>query len=293
MNSKTTMNNKTTMNSKTTMNNNTTMNNQTTATMNIKTIAAALLLTAIPATAGTTVPSLTSPTPVASAAPDWHWRVGLDAWVQALEGDVTIRGRNVDVDFGMDDVLDNLDFAAMGVLEVGCGRWSFLADLNYAELSGSTNTRLTYDTLDLSQFIGNFVVAYNVLENERTHLDVFAGARVNWVDMDASIDLTGPFGLRTRDFHASGSETWVDPIIGARVQQELSDKFFVRAAGDVGGFGVSSDFTWQALAMFGYRINDSANVMLGYRGIGSDYSDGDFGYDCTNHGPLLGFEYKF
>lgn len=262
--------------------------------MKTKTIAAAaILLSAIPATAGTTVPSLTSPTPVASAAPEWHWRVGLDVWVQALEGDITLRGRNADVDFGMNDVLDNLDFAAMGVLEVGCGRWSFLADLNYAALSGSKATSLTYTTLDLNQFIGNFVVAYNVLENGCTHFDVYAGARVNWVDADLDISLTGPFGRRTHDFSGSGSETWVDPIVGARVQQELSDKIFFRAAGDVGGFGVSSDLTWQALAMFGYRINDSANVTLGYRGIGSDYSDGNFGYNCTNHGPLLGFEYKF
>jgi hypothetical protein len=182
--------------------------------------AAAILLSAISASAGTTVPALTSPMPVASVVPEWHWRIGLDAWVQALEGDITLRGRNAEVDLSMDDVLDNLDFAAMGVLEVGCGRWSFVADMNYAELSGSTSTRLTYNTLDLKQFIGHFVVAYKVLENGCTHLDVYAGALVNWVDAELTIDLHGPFGRRTRDFNASGSEIWVDPIIGARVQQD-------------------------------------------------------------------------
>jgi hypothetical protein len=255
--------------------------------------AAAILLSAISASAGTTVPSLTSPMPVASVVPEWHWRIGLDAWVQALEGDITLRGRNAEVDLSMDDVLDNLDFAAMGVLEVGCGRWSFVADMNYAELSGSTSTRLTYNTLDLKQFIGHFVVAYKVLENGCTHLDVYAGALVNWVDAELTIDLHGPFGRRTRDFNASGSEIWVDPIIGARVQQELSDKFFFRAAGDVGGFGVSSDFTWQTTAMFGYRVCEGGSVVLGYRGIGTDYEDGDTSYNCINHGPLLGVEYKF
>lgn len=277
------------MNNKTTVNNKT-MNTKTTAT---KTIAAAMLLSAIPATAGTTVPSLTSPTPMATTESGWHWRVGLNGWIQAVEGDVTVRGRNVDVDWGMDDVLDNLDFAAMGVVEVGRGRWSFVADVDYAELSGSMNTRLTYDTLDLKQFIGNFVVAYNVVDNGTTHFDAYAGARVNSVDMDVSIDLIGPGGLKTRNFDASGRETWVDPIIGARVQQELSDKFFLRAAGDIGGFGVSSDFTWQAAAMFGYRVCENANVVLGYRGIGTDYSDGGTGFNCTNHGPMLGIEYKF
>jgi len=56
---------------------------------------------------------------------------------------------------------------------------------------------------------------------------------------------------------------------------------------------VSSDFTWQALAALGYHLNDSASVLLGYRGIGTDYEDGAFAYDVISHGLLLGFEYKF
>jgi hypothetical protein len=277
--------NKKTMNANAT----TTMN---TKTINIKTIAAAVLLSAIPATAGTTVSSLTTPTPMATTESGWHWRVGLDAWVQALNGDVTVKGRNVDVDFGMDDTLSNLDFAAMGVVEVGCGRWSFVADLNYAEISGDTSFKgavVDIDAdLELDQFIGNFVVAYNVMENESTRFDVYGGVRVNYLSMDLDVDFA-----RIPDRHRSGSETWVDPIIGVRLQQELSDKFFFRAAGDIGGFGAASDLTWQALAMFGYRINDRADVVLGYRGIGTDYESGDFGYNVTNHGPFLGFEYKF
>ena len=85
----------------------------------------------------------------------------------------------------------------------------------------------------------------------------------------------------------------MDPVIGARFQQELSDWFFVRALADIGGFGVSSDLTWQALAALGYHISDAASVAIGYRGIGTDYEDGDFGYDVVSHGLLLGFEYKF
>jgi hypothetical protein len=55
---------------------------------------------------------------------------------------------------------------------------------------------------------------------------------------------------------------FIGGIIGARVEQDLSGKFFFRAAGDVGGFGVSSDFTWQALAMFGYRIDLGINRQI-------------------------------
>ncbi|MGJ8673920.1 hypothetical protein [Rubritalea sp.] len=92
---------------------------------------------------------------------------------------------------------------------------------------------------------------------------------------------------------ADDSNTWVDPIIGVRYQYEFSDKFLFRAVGDVGGFSIASDFTWQAMAAFGYRVNDCGSVLLGYRGIGTDYSDGDFAYDVINHGVVLGYEFTF
>jgi hypothetical protein len=256
--------------------------------MTTKTTAAAMLLSAIPATAGTTAPYLTTSQPVSTTAPAWHWRVGLDVWAQALTGDTMVRGRNVELDLGIDDTLGNLELAAMGVVEVGYGRWSLVADLNYAELSSSRGTARTYSTIDLSQFIGNFALSCNLIDNGATRFDVYAGARVNSLEMDLNMTVA-----KIRNIPLSGSKTWTDPIIGVRFQQNLSEKFFFRAVADLGGFGVSSDFTWQALAMLGYRINDCASVVLGYRGIGTDYQDGQFGYDATNHGPLLGFEYKF
>jgi hypothetical protein len=38
---------------------------------------------------------------------------------------------------------------------------------------------------------------------------------------------------------------------------------------------------------------DNGAILLGYRGIGTDYTDGGFTYDVVTHGPILGFEYRF
>jgi opacity protein-like surface antigen len=250
--------------------------------------ASAILLSAIPAIAGTTAPSLTNTGQLATTTPSWHCRVALYGWATALDGDVTIRGNSVPVDASFSDILDKLDFAAMGAVEVGCGKWSLLADLFYAQLSGSNSRKDVYFESQLSQFIGNFVVAYHVIDTTATRLDVYAGARVNSLDADLDIN-----PRRIGAIHRSASKTWVDPIIGVRFQQDLSNKFFLRMVGDIGGFGVSSDFTWQTMAALGYRTNDNGSVLLGYRGIGTDYSDGNFGYDVISHGLMLGFEYKF
>ena len=261
--------------------------------MNHKTIlSSALLFAAIPANAGTTIPSLTEAQPVATTAESGREvRAALYGWGSALDGDVTLRGFNVPVNSGFDDVLDNLDYAVMGVVEIGRGKWSFLADLFLAQLGASSSKRdLDYD-IQLNQFMGNFTITYNVINDPRMRFDMFAGARVNSLDADLDITRTGI--LRELTFSGTDSKTWVDPVIGARFQQELSDWFFVRALADIGGFGVSSDLTWQALAALGYHISDAASVAIGYRGIGTDYEDGDFGYDVVSHGLFLGFEYKF
>jgi hypothetical protein len=249
-------------------------------------IASAFLLTAIPADAGTTIPALTTHQPLAPAESGWHVRTALYGWATMLDGDVTLRGYNAPVDVAFDEILENLDFSVMGVVEVGRGNWSFMADLFYAELSaGNSKGNLDFD-VQLDQFIGNFAVVRNVIDDSCRRFDVFAGARVNSMDLDLEIN-------RKRSFSGADSQTWVDPVIGFRYQQALSDKFFFRVLGDIGGFGVSSDLTWQGLAAVGYHISDSASVAFGYRGLGVDYSQGDFGYDVISHGLLLGFEYKF
>jgi hypothetical protein len=251
-------------------------------------IASIFLLAAIPASAGTTIPELTNTQPVATTGSGWQIRAALYGWGTALDGDVTLRGNTVPVDAAFEDVFENLDFAFMGAVEIGNGKWSFLADLFYAELSiSNARPNLEFNS-ELDQFVGNFVIAYNIIDQAGTRFDVYAGARVNSLDADLEI-LTNRVGT----FSGSDSKTWIDPVIGARFQQELPNRFFVRALGDIGGFGVSSDITWQALAALGYHISDSAALALGYRGIGTDYEDGQFGYDVISHGLLLGFEYKF
>ena len=113
-------------------------------------------------------------------------------------------------------------------------------------------------------------------------------------------------GLGGVEFGAKSCHDVIVNGIGLAVQ--LDTQFAVAQAGarfgegqfagfsalcGIGGFGVSSDLTWQAMASLGDQINDSAAAALGYRGIGTDCEDGSFGYDVISHGLLLGFECRF
>jgi hypothetical protein len=246
-----------------------------------------LLLLAAASTLHAGTPEETPVTTTPPADEDaWRFRSALYGWGQAFDGTVGIRGLKADVNLDFKDILDDLNFAAMGVFELGKGRWSVLADLNYAEVGDSVtpfskapNFSVDYEQ---KQFLGNFLAIYQVMENPTMKLDVFGGARVNWIELDLD---AGP-GI-------SKDDSWVDPVIGARFEAPLPNDFFFRALGDIGGFGAASDLTWQALAGFGWRFSNSGALLLGYRALGTDYDNGNFSYDMTAHGPVLGLEFKF
>ncbi|MDF1714880.1 MAG: hypothetical protein P1U90_21785 [Akkermansiaceae bacterium] len=260
--------------------------------MKITLINTTFAIAALPAFAGSPVivedPSIITE----SAAPsDWSVSLAIYGWGQALDGEIAIAGNFAPVDLGFDDILENLDFAAMGAIEIGRGRWSFVADMNYAELSSSMTAAsgLKADVAQ-DQFLGNFMIAFQTMNTEKLRFDTFAGVRVNSIGIDLELNDPTTSGV---DFSGSDRQTWVDPIIGFRLQSELTEKLFFRATGDIGGFGVSSDLTWQAMGGFGYRFTESCSGLLGYRAIGTDYTDGGFAYDVTTHGPVIGLGFRF
>ena len=70
--------------------------------------------------------------------------------------------------------------------------------------------------------------------------------------------------------------------------------------GDIGGFGVGSDFSWQALAAYNFEWNfvgHKLNPYLGYRAISVDYEEGSgrrrIGLDFVQHGPVAGLTFKW
>lgn len=73
-------------------------------------------------------------------------------------------------------------------------------------------------------------------------MEVGVGGRL--VNLDMEIDFTrNAIVDGSKDFSKSGSETWFDPIILTRFTETINDNWLLQFRGDVGGFGVGSDFT--------------------------------------------------
>ena len=219
-----------------------------------------------------------------------------------MKGDVksgNLPQTSVDMDFS--DIWDNLDFGAMGTFEARKGRWGVLFDAIYMEISTSATSSRTGPgpigatltanaNLQMEQTMLAAAVTYRVSEGP-TATDVIGGARYSKIEADANIDasLFGQTGVAAR----SGDKDWVDPYVGVRVQHPLADRWTLVGYADVGGFGVGSDLTWQALAGVSYDFSKTVSGKFGYRYLSVDYDKGGFLYDMDSYGLFAGVGFRF
>ena len=93
--------------------------------------------------------------------------------------------------------------------------------------------------------------------------------------------------------------SWFDPFLGARFTIPNTGKWTLMVRGDVGGFGVGSQFAWQVRPTVAYSVSKHWAFGVAYWALGMDYSTGELGagdyfkYDVTTFGPEIGFAYTF
>ena len=263
-----------------------------------------------------------APAPVAPAS---QWRLSFTpyGWLPWLRGDMTVKGRSVDVKVDPIQVLDHLERVPFfGYGEARNGPIALYSDVFYANLgltgsgirsrslaSGITGTLSAAGGLDFEEAVVEVGGAYEVMKlDPHTAVDILAGARYWHQDMSINLalnasltDLGGLDISRGFAIARSGSVDWVDPLIGGRIRYNLApgQDFILR--GDVGGFGVGSQFSWNTLAAYSFAFAKRDGVtysgLLGYRALSADYEQGSgrtkYVYDVVMHGPVTGLTIGF
>jgi hypothetical protein len=223
-----------------------------------------------------------------AARPDepnkWAFDASLYALAPSMSGNVVVKGIPADVDFGLDRILDTLEFGAMGKVRLGYERWALTTDVLYMGLQGSKNGL----TVELDQWMVEPTISYRVSK----YFEPLAGARYN----NLRAELRGP-GILPTPRVPSGTEDWWDPIVGANLTLPLGKHFSLNVRGDIGGFGLGSDLTWQAFPYVSWQFTKWGSLQLGYRWVNSDYETGSgsnrFKYDVLTQGPQVGVTFHF
>lgn len=231
----------------------------------------------------------------------WTVTIAPYFWAAGIKGDVGVRNVEADVDVSFSDILPNLKFGGMLLAEARKDRFgAFFAPL-YIRLGDESHAG-PFDidvTADMSVIGGG--VFYRVAEwtldrpevgrSRKAWIEPLAGVRYTYLGVQ--IDVNGPLGLNP---DANEHRDWVDPIVGASAGIDLSEHWVLMAEGDIGGFGVGSKFTWNALGLIAYRTSLSGidtQIGAGYRALSWDYDHNNFKWDVVLHGPVVGASFRF
>jgi hypothetical protein len=220
---------------------------------------------------------------------DWGFSASVYMWGAGIDGE-TATGDDFDVKFK--DIFDNLDITFMGDFGVNKGKWGFLTDVIYMDIKDennqSLNPILTLREVQIKSWIVTSVVTYRVIQSDRWHLDLQAGAR--YLYLKPEIKIEGP--LETRKASDSGDN--LDGIVGVSGNVNLKYNFYLPFHFDAGGGDTKG--TWQAFGGVGYKFN-TFNLVAGYRYLTWEFDDDDSGGKLFNKltvsGPLFGVTFQF
>ena len=198
---------------------------------------------------------------------------------------------NVDLSFG--DVLKAFKLAFVGAAEARNDRLVFLGDLIWAHLGASqgltARDRNFADVkIDAKTWAVTALGGYRVADKGPVVVDLLAGGRLN--RNKQIVDYKGT----VLDVSGSVSKTWVDPIVATRIRAPLGGKMGLSLYGDIGGFGIGSDLTWQGIATVNYPISRKITLGAGWRYFKINYDDSDgFLYNVAASGPFIALRSDF
>jgi opacity protein-like surface antigen len=227
-----------------------------------------------------------------ATAEEWSGRLTLYGWLPAADTDVGIDRPGGAVSggasSGVDDILDALNFAAFARVEARRGRLGLIGDVVYTDLGvDETGAGGVRRDVDLSLFMGTGAVAWRAWEDGRGFVDLLGGGRV--VSADIGVSRRGAVVSAS----ASRTRTYVEPLVGLRAGYAVSERVAVTALGDVGGFGVGSEMTWELFGGVSYAFTNRIRGELGYRYLSIDYDSGGAELEAGLHGPAIGVTVGF
>lgn len=264
----------------------------------------------------------------------WQFRFTPYAWLLFLDGEQTIKGRTADVDTNIFEIIRESDSLVgwMSYLEARRGPLALYADIYYGKLTLSGGGDVT---IKPNNFVSATIAADANIEYEfavvelggayevsrwnrggamdaadfgaYTALDLIAGGRYWYQKAELDLALASQLNIAgitingNRAIAGSGGVDWIDPLLGARLRHHMAPGEEIILRGDVGGFGVASDFSWQLIGAYSWVFSDWRGIdwagVVGYRALYVDYSEGKgankFQYDILTHGPILGLSMRF
>jgi hypothetical protein len=225
----------------------------------------------------------------------WHFLADVYIMFPYMDGETGI-GKNLilPIDANPGDIFSKLKFGGFLYLEAKTNKWAITSDLVFMNLKQEVTEGIIIHsgTVNAKQLVWEAAGFYRIFP----FWEVGIGGRLNSVQtsFEGRVNVL-PAG--TEEIDGRHTKTWYDPVIVTRLSTGINDKWLFQFRGDIGGFGVGSDLTWQLQGYAGYRFNKTFQLMAGYRVLSTDYQYGDepkeFIFDVKEFGPVIRFGFNF
>jgi hypothetical protein len=197
----------------------------------------------------------------------------------------------------MEDVFDALEMGAMAAYRADNGTWSITGDATYMGLGATARTEQGRVRGDVE--VDQYTLMGTLGRRVATPLEVLFSLSYFDLSTELEVRTTAPVSGEVTTRKAGIGAHWIDPLIGLKYSLPFSDAWRFDLRGDVGGFGIGSDLSYQLLGTVAWQSGGNVGLVLGYRLIAFDYEDGERGtrhyerYDLTEQGPVVGVTWRF
>lgn len=219
----------------------------------------------------------------------WNHTVFLYGMGAGIEGDAQIGPLALPVEVSISELFDALRMGGMAAYRADNGTWSFTGDVTYMDLGWSARTAA--DRAGGALQVDQLTVMATVGRRLGPHIEALVS--VAYFDVDTALEVR----VLQQSLRATRQASWVDPLIGLQYSVPVGKKWTYNLRGDVGGFGVGSEFTWHMATTLRRQVTDTFDWYIGYRVIAYDYREGSgrdrLHYDLTQQGPGIGVAFRF
>jgi len=216
----------------------------------------------------------------------WHVTIAPYMWFLGLHGTSGPPGAQMSVHESPGDLLSQLRFGLMGAAEVRHKRLLLTADVFWVRLESKqslpTELGVISEDTKTREFILGPKVGYRLIDKQKLKIAPLVGFRYWHLGEGLSVSPPIP-GLSF-----SGSQNWMDPVVGGRIEVPLTSKVQITALGDAGGWGTGSKLDYRFAGLLGYRLTPRLTLQAAYHYLGVDYRSAGYLFNTIQSGAAVG-----
>jgi len=212
-----------------------------------------------------------------------EWRFSLRPYffLSGLSGSVTVEPLTFPINSSFTTIMDRVELGGFLSFKAEKNRWGINADFQYINLYGESSA-VRETAMDLKNVIGEVDLLFR--PEVAPTLRFLVGVRAYSIIQNLTV-----LGHTIPE----ANTTVVDPIVGAFGSWMVHDRWDFELRGDIGGFGVSSEFTYQMMALFRWSITDTLSIPFGYRVLGYQIRTDEIWMNTRMSGAVLGLDIEF